>query len=80
VPRSSAISPGQAHDYTGGYGVGVAASIRSAYLASTVARIARGLNPFLSIRITSRVTPMQMAHVGAIESNTTEPSRLTSLT
>lgn len=67
-------------DYAGGYGVGVANSIRSAYCASTAARIFGGLKPCLYIRITARVTPRQMSQVGAIGSSTTLPSGLTSLT
>lgn len=64
----------------GGYGVGVAWSMRSMYLASMAARILRGLMPCAFSFITSRVTPMQMSQVGAIESSTTLPSGLTCLT
>lgn len=63
--------------YAGGYGVGVAEPMRSAYVASMTARISRGLMPRFDICITSRVTPRQIVQVGAIASKTTEPSALT---
>ena len=50
------------------------------YVASIAARIARGVIPWPSIPITSRVTPRQISQVGAIGSKTTEPSALTALT
>lgn len=58
----------------------VAESICPAYVASIAARISRGLIPLSSICITARVTPRQTLQVGAIESNTTEPSAPTLLT
>lgn len=66
--------------YAGGYGVGVDASIAAAYFRSISVRIARRGIPLSSIRITSRVTPRQTPQVGAMESKTTLPSRLTALT
>ena len=64
----------------GGYGVGVASSIWSAYFVSIATRICLRLMPSSSICITSRVTPRQMPQVGAIESKTTEPSGFTRCT
>src|SRR5262245_14160224 len=72
-------SQGRTH-HAGGYGVGVANRILSAYWASTATRIARRDAPWSFIAITTRVTPRQMSQVGAIASNTTEPSGLTVLT
>ena len=66
--------------YAGGYGVGVARSVDRAYFSSIAARMARGLMPLAFISITSRVTPRQMSHVGAIESRTALPSGLTAST
>lgn len=54
-------------------------SIRLAKVASIVARIVRGGLPWFVIAITARVTSRQMPQVGAIVSNTTEPSGLTAL-
>ena len=51
-----------------------------AYLASIAARFDRGVILRSSMLITSRVTPRQISQVGAIGSNTTDPSGLTALT
>lgn len=54
--------------------MGVALSTLLAYLRSISVRISRGVCPWFSMFITSRVTPRQMPQVGAIESSTTVPS------
>ena len=76
----TATAPALATHHAGGYGVGVADSIESAYFRSIAVRMSRGDLPSSSIRITSRVTPRQMPQVGAIESSTTVPSAFTALT
>ena len=63
--------------YSGGYGVGVARSMISAYRRSIADRISRGVIPSLSISITARVTFRQTSQVGAIESKMTDPSAFT---
>ena len=71
---ASADTWSRADDQAGGYGVGVAEAMLSAYVRSIATRIAHGFTPLSSISITSRVTPRQISQVGAIESNTTLPS------